>query len=62
MDSATPTSPAVGPRSSAEPSPSELLLAWNGMDQQARAVWLLRMDQETAARLVEAMEQERVQE
>ena len=29
------------------------------MDQQARAVWLLRMDQETAARLVEAIEREK---
>ncbi|OGT58045.1 MAG: hypothetical protein A3E01_06545 [Gammaproteobacteria bacterium RIFCSPHIGHO2_12_FULL_63_22] len=36
-----------------------LLAAWNGMDQQARAVWLLRMDQETAARLVEAIEREK---
>lgn len=48
------------PPSPAEPlSPQELLKAWNGMSERARAAWVLRMDQPTAAALSGAIEKER---
>lgn len=39
--------------------PQALLKAWNGMSERARAAWVLRMDQPTAAALSGAIEKER---